>query len=170
MKICLRVLFIVMLYSCNSNNKSAIGAMKINYNMIDSVKKASDTSWSKKYRSLDFFTADYYVTKKDSIVTQIMKDSAGNVRQIISAKYDRIRLFFAQYYSNGNLQANLPLDELGQFNGTGKFFYEDGSMQSSGNYTHGFKTGTWQVYDEKGKVTATDSYDNNGNIMPQKAP
>lgn len=170
MKIYLQVLFIVILYSCNTNNKVATGSMKVNYKMIDSIKKGSDTSWSKKYRSLDFFTADYFVTKKDSIVTQIMKDSSGNVRQIISAKYDKIRLFFGQYYANGNVQANLPLDESGQFHGAGSFYYEDGSLQSSGNYTHGFKSGEWKVYDEKGKVTATDSYDNNGNIMPQKAP
>ena len=98
-----------------------------------------------------------------------MKDSADKIRQIIISKKDT-RIFFGSYYKNGQLQANLPLDKFGQFDGTGNFFYEDGSLQSTGNYSHGFKTGEWKVYDEKGKITATDSYDNNGNIMPQKAP
>ena len=49
-------------------------------------------------------------------------------------------------------------------------FLEDGNLQSTGDYNHGFKTGDWKVYDEKGKVTATDPYDDNGNLVPQKTP
>ncbi len=136
---------------------------------IDSIIKNSDSSYEKPYYRTDFVTASYYTNKKDSSVCQLMKDSAGKIRQIIIAKKN-IRTFFAQYYPNGNLQADLPLDSFGQYHGTGKFFYEDGNLQSSGNYNHGFKTGTWTVYDEKRKVTATDSYDDNGNLVPQKAP
>ena len=98
-----------------------------------------------------------------------MKDSAGNIRQVIITKKD-IRIFFGLYYKNGQLQADLPLDAFGQYHGTGKFFYEDGNLQSNGNYKHGFRTGEWKVYDKKGKITATDSYDDNGNLLPQKAP
>ena len=98
-----------------------------------------------------------------------MKDSAGIIRQIIIAKKE-VRIFYGSYYKNGQLQASLPLDTFGQYHGRGSFYYEDGSLQSSGNYNHGFKAGAWQVYDVKGKVTATDSYDNNGNLIPQKMP
>ena len=93
-----------------------------------------------------------------------MKDSADSTRQIIIAK-NNIRTFFAQYYTNGNLQADLPLDEFGQYHGTGIFYYEDGNLQSQGNFTHGIKTGPWKIYDEKGKLTATDDFDKNGQII-----
>lgn len=136
---------------------------------IDSVIKHSDSSYEKPYFRTDFVTAVYHVNTKDSTVCQLMKDSSGNIRQVIIAKKD-IRIFFGLYYKNGQLQADLPLDSFGQYHGTGKFFYEDGSLQSSGNYTHGFKTGDWKVYDEKGKQTTTDSFDNNGNLLPQKMP
>lgn len=136
---------------------------------IDSIIKHSDSSFEKPYYRTDFVTAAYYVNTKDSTVCQLMKDSSGNIRQVIIAKKDT-RIFFGLYYKNGQLQADLPLDAFGQYHGAGKFFYEDGSLQSTGNYTHGFKTGNWKVYDKKGTVIATDSYDNNGNLLPQKMP
>jgi antitoxin component YwqK of YwqJK toxin-antitoxin module len=161
-------LFVLMIavFGCsqkNDNSKILPGSF------IDSIIKHSDSSYDKPYHRTDFVTVSYYTNKKDSTLSQFMKDSAGKIRQIIIAKKN-IRSFFAQYYANGNLQADLPLDAFGQYHGTGKFFYEDGNLQSTGDYNHGFKTGTWSVYDEKGKVTATDSYDDNGNLMPQKAP
>ncbi|MFZ1305775.1 MAG: hypothetical protein WAT20_09725 [Ferruginibacter sp.] len=136
---------------------------------IDSIIKKSDSSYEKAYYRSDFVTAQYYVNKKDSTLCQLMKDSAGNIRQVIITKKDT-RIFYGAYYTNGQIQADLPLDAFGQYHGTGKFYYEDGSLQSTGNYTHGFKTGTWKVYDEKGKETATDNFDQNGNLMPQKMP
>jgi antitoxin component YwqK of YwqJK toxin-antitoxin module len=157
---------ILAVFSCtqkNSNSKILASSF------IDSVIKHSDSSYEKPYYRTDFVTASYYVNKKDSTLCQLMKDSAGKIRQIIISKKDTC-IFFGSYYKNGQLQANLPLDSFGQHHGTGKFFYEDGSLQSTGNYTHGFKTGDWKVYDENGKVTATDFYDNNGNLVPPKTP
>lgn len=161
-------LFVLMLFifSCTQQNGNA---KILSTSLIDSIIKNSDSSYEKSYYRTDFVTAAYYINKKDSTVCQLMKDSAGIIRQIIIAKKD-IRIFFASYYKNGQLQANLPLDEFGQYHGTGNFYYEDGSLQSSGNYLHGFKTGAWKVYDEKGKETATDNFDQNGNLMPPKMP
>ncbi len=166
----LSIAFLLILAGCsqqNSNNKMAVKS--INRSWLDSIIKDSDSSYTKPYKRTDFVTAVFYINKKDSSVCQVMKDSADSIRQIIIAKKDT-RTFFAQYYAKGNLQADLPLDAFGQYHGTGKFFYEDGSLQSTGNYNHGFKTGSWKVYDEKGQVTATDSYDENGNLIPQKLP
>jgi antitoxin component YwqK of YwqJK toxin-antitoxin module len=157
---------ILAVFSCtqkNSNSKILASSF------IDSIIKQSDSSYEKPYYRTDFVTASYYINRKDSTICQLMKDSAGKIRQIIISKKD-IRIFFGSYYKNGQLQADLPLDEFGQYHGFGKFFYEDGSMQSTGNYTHGFKTGAWKVYDEKGKETATDNFDQNGNLIPQKMP
>ncbi len=158
----------ILIVSCkqqqqNGNSKILAG------HFIDSVIKHSDSSYEKPYYRTDFVTAAYHVNTKDSTVCQLMKDSAGRIRQVIVARKGT-RIFFALYYTNGQLQADLPLDAFGQYHGTGKFFYEDGSLQSSGNYTHGFKTGDWKVYDKKGNITATDSYDDNGNLIPPKTP
>ena len=157
---------ILLLFSCiqqNRNDKILASSF------IDSIIKHSDSSYEKTGYRTDFVTTTYYLNKKDSSVCQLMKDSAGKIRQVIITKKD-IRIFFGSYYKTGQLQNDLPLDTFGQFHGTGKFFYEDGSLQSTGNYKHGFKTGDWKVYDKKGKVTATDSYDDNGNLVPQKMP
>jgi antitoxin component YwqK of YwqJK toxin-antitoxin module len=165
-KILTPAILIISVFSCsqkNGNSRILAGSF------IDSIIKHSDSSYEKPYYRTDFVTASYYVNKKDSTICQMMKDSAGKIRQVIISKKDT-RIFFGSYYKNGQLQADLPLDSYGQYHGTGKFFYEDGSLQSTGNYTNGFKTGEWKVYDEKGKVTATDSYDSNGNIIPQKIP
>lgn len=165
-KFSLPVVLIIVVFSCiQKNSNSTILASSF----IDSIIKHSDSSYEKPYYRTDFVTASYYVNKKDSTICQLMKDSAGKIRQVIISKKGT-RIFFGSYYRNGQSQADLPMDAFGQYHGTGKFFYEDGKLQSSGNYTHGFKTGDWKVYDEKGKITATDSYDNNGNILPQKMP
>ena len=165
----LLVSFLTLFILFTSCSEHAGSAKTINRPWLDSIIKISDSSYTKPYKRTDFVTAVFYINKKDSSVCQLMKDSAGSIRQIVIAKKD-IRTFFAQYYENGNLQADLPLDAFGQYHGTGKFYYEDGSLQSTGNYLHGFKTGTWKVYDEKGKETATDSFDQNGNLIPQKMP
>jgi len=147
------------------NSKSKILANSF----IDSIIKHSDSSYQKPYYRTDFVTATYYLNKKDSTVCQLMKDSAGKIRQIIIAKKDT-RIFYGSYYKNGQLQANFPFDAFGQYHGTGTFYYEDGSLQSTGNFTHGFKTGAWKVYDEKGKLTATDNFDNNGQLIQPQHP
>lgn len=153
-------------FSCTQKNKNA---RLLATSFIDSVIKHSDSSYEKLYYRTDFVTATYYLNKKDSTVCQVMKDSAGKIRQVIISKKDT-RSFFGSYYKNGQLQADLPLDSFGQYHGLGKFYYEDGSLQSAGNYTHGFKTGKWNIYNEKAEITATDTYDDNGNLLPQKMP
>lgn len=161
-------LFIAVLFVAGCTQKNT-NAKILSNSFIDSIIKHSDSSYEKPYYRTDFVKAAYYCNKKDSTICQLMKDSAGIIRQIIIAKKDT-RIFFGTYYKNGQLQADLPLDEFGQYHGTGKFYYENGKLQSTGNFLHGFKTGTWTVYDEKGKATATDNFDSNGNLIPQKAP
>lgn len=165
-------IFIITIIVCSCSqqkNNSSLVAKTINRSWLDSVIKASDSSYTKAYKRTDFVTAVYYINKKDSSVCQVMKDWADSIRQIIIAKKD-IRTFFAQYYANGNLQADLPLDEFGQYHGTGIFYYENGNLQSTGSFYHGLKTGAWKVYDEKGKLTATDMFDKNGQLIQNHQP
>ena len=157
------VLFII---GCKQQD---VNAKILANSFIDSIIKISDSNYQKPYYRSDFVSAQYYTNKKDSIVCQLMKDSASSISQVIITKKN-IRIFFGSYYKNGQLQANLPLDEFGQYHGTGKFYYDDGSLQSSGNYLHGFKTGQWKVYDKKGAVTATDNFDANGQLIEPQHP
>ena len=165
-----QIVLLLLVIGCsqqNSNGKTV--AKKINHNWLHSIIKTSDSSYTRPYKRTDFVTAVFYINKKDSTVCQVMKDSADSIRQIIIAR-NNIRTFFAQYFANGNLQADLPLDEFGQYHGTGTFYYEDGAVQSSGNFNYGLKTGQWKVFDEKGKITATDEFDKNGQVIPQHQP
>ena len=158
-------LLIIFLSICScSDNKTRKEIIKLDTHWLDSIKKKSDTSWIKPYRNEEFVSAEYYVDKKDSIVTQLMKDSAGAIRQINIAKYDRVRLFFAEYFSNGQLKAELPLNKQGQYDGPGKIYYEDGTIKSSGSYRNGFYYGEWKNYNHKGKLISTDVYDQNGQL------
>lgn len=160
------IIFVLFITGCK---QPGVNSKILATSFIDSVIKKSDSSYEKAYYRSDFVNAQYYINKKDSTICLLMKDSAGNIRQVIITKKDT-RIFYGSYYKNGQIQTELPLDAFGQYHGTGKFFYENGALQSMGNYNHGLKTGTWKVYDEKGKETATDNFDQNGNLIPQKMP
>lgn len=147
---------------CNGHsNDSAHVNKKIDKHWLDSIITSSDSNYVKPYRRSDFADAFFYLNKKDSSVCQLMKDSAGEIRQVIIAKKN-VRAFFAQYYTNGQLQADLLLDEFGQFHNSATYYYQNGMIQSKGYYVHGFKSGKWENYNENGKLTGTETFDENG--------
>ena len=156
--------FLFLVGCAEQTNENKVSKRNIDQTWLDSIIKTSDSSYVMQYSRTDFVTAAFYVNKKDSSLCQVMKDSAGNTRQIIIAKKG-VRTFFAQYYSNGNLQVHLPLDEFGKHHGHATFYYQDGTVQSTGNFNHGFKAGQWKVYDDEGKLIATDSFDKNGLLV-----
>ncbi len=157
--------FALLFFSCTQQKPSSKEIITVDKNWLDSIINKSDTSWKKPYRNNEYVSAEYYIDKKDSIVTQLMKDSAKTIRQINIAKYDNVRIFFAEYYSNGQLKARLPLDTKGRYNGPGKFFYENGYVRSKGNFNHGFYYGEWKNFDEMGNQISTDKYDENGQMI-----
>jgi antitoxin component YwqK of YwqJK toxin-antitoxin module len=155
----------VMIFGCSEHSTSKKEVLKVKKEWLDSIIKKSDTSWVKPYRNNEFVTSEYYVDRKDSIVTQLMRDSAGTIRQINIAKYDQVRLFFAEYYANGQIKANIPLDGAGKNHGQGKYYYEDGQVKAQGSFVHGFFMGTWKNYNQNGKMISTDQYNNNGELI-----
>ena len=76
---------VFIISSCKQKQQNVNDKILAN-SFIDTVIKKSDSSYEKKYYRSDFVTAQYYVNKKDSTVCQLMKDSAGLIRQIIIAK------------------------------------------------------------------------------------
>jgi hypothetical protein len=157
----------ILLYSCIEQKKhTAVLPVKttVNKHWLDSIIAGSDSNSIKPYGRRDFVTAAAYFNKKDSVVCQVMRDSAAVVRQIIIAKKN-VRLFFAQYYDNGQLQASLPLDALGQYDGKAAYYFTDGTMGQEGSYIHGFKQGKWKNFNNEGKLVATDEYNDKGQLV-----
>jgi len=155
-------LLFFFLFSCRQ--KQSCEKITFNQSILDSVKKKSDITYTRKYRTEEFAFADYFLNRKDSTVCQIMKDTGGIVRQVIMSKKG-IRFFTAEYYDNGQLKAKLPFDTNGKFDGEAEYYFENGCIKSNGNFVHGFFYGEWRNYDERGNLISTDSYDDNGQLI-----
>jgi antitoxin component YwqK of YwqJK toxin-antitoxin module len=155
------LLIAINVASCKEQKKAVVyNQKKIDQAFVDSIIKNSDTTYSKPYKRPDFVTAEYYISKKDSTEAQIMRDSAKQIRQVLVSKKG-VRNYYALYYPNGQLQADLKFDNYGQFDGPAAYYYESGAVKSAGNYKHGLSTGEWKEYDEGGAVSIV-KYDANG--------
>lgn len=72
-----------------------------------------------------------------------------------------------RYHDNGKLKSYViagPLRigkygkrEMGYWNGTGRFYYENGKLEEEGEFYNGIKTGVWKYYDKSGKLTKTEN-------------
>ena len=158
------ITFVIFSTSCNTNKPASSKLNGVNYNWLDSVKQAADTTYTKKYGTIKFATAQYFISKKDSTLCQVMKDTAGIIRQVVVTKHNR-RTFFAGYYANGQLMAQLLLDSFGEYHGAAKYFYQNGSVETEGSYSAGLKTDQWKNYNEMGKPVSTTEYDTNGQVI-----
>jgi hypothetical protein len=148
--------------SCTNNNtKKETVLKKVDTVWLDSVMKNSDSTYSKKYRTVDFATADYYWFDKDSSVCQVMKDTANIIRQILISRKNT-RTYFAQYYNNGQLIADVKLDNFGQPDGIALYYYHNGSIMRTGKYHHGLAVGEWKEFREDSQVFSIVKYDSNG--------
>jgi hypothetical protein len=154
--------------ACSQPGKNDKVAKKtIDEKWLDSVIKKTDTSYTRSYKRADFATTAFYLDREDSSVCQLMKDSTGMIRQVIIAKKNT-RTFFAQYYANGQQQADLPLDEFGQYHGSAVYYYESGIAESRGAYRHGLKNGEWNNYDSRGNIISVEEYDQDGRVVKKK--
>jgi hypothetical protein len=159
-------LVIAGLFACKSEEKrSAIEVyMAPGKEWLDSLHKASDTTFGKRYGGVDFFKTEYNVNKKMGTLTQVMLDSNDHITQIVVVK-DKKRILFGEYYTNGQMKSKLSLDTTGQFNGQAKYYYEDGRIQKEGNYKNGFFSGSWNNYDKDGYMTSVEKYGESGELL-----
>ena len=153
--------------SCTKKEKSKLEKIVVDLKKVDSIITHSDTGFERIIGAKEFYRAGQYFNKKDSIITKILRDSSGNITGMVQFRKNK-RIDFAEYYSNGQLKAQLPLDEGGQFHGPSKFFYEDGRIKTEGNYLHGLYTGEWKNYTSEGLPESVDSYDENGQHIGNK--
>lgn len=153
----------------NKQHSLPVAINKINSVWLDSIIKNSDTSYSKPYKRTDFVTTSFYINKEDSSICQLMKDSAFHIRQIIIARKN-IRTHFSQYYANGQLLADIPLNKFGQNEGTAAYYYQDGTLKTKGDFKNNLYAGKWENFDEKGKLIKINQYNSNGNLVESMNP
>jgi antitoxin component YwqK of YwqJK toxin-antitoxin module len=130
---------------------------------LDSVKNNSDSFYSKPYKPTEFAVAEYYVSRKDSTICQIMKGKDSSIRQVIITR-KKMRIYAAEYFPNGQLKAKFTFNTVGNFEGRGIFYFENGCTRYSGNFHNGLYTGEWENFDSKGNLISTDIYDQNGQL------
>ncbi len=162
------IIFFILLTACGCIHKknSFVPTKKLDTVWLNTVIEQSDSFYSKPYKRTDFVTAYFYIGKKDSSICQVMKDSAGQVRQVlITKKNNRFRL--EQYYANGQLIAAIPINKNGVNHGTATYYFENGKVKTTGNFNAGLYEGVWHNFNENGKEVAPTTYDVNGNIKGQ---
>ena len=166
MKIFIPVAAIVMMcIACKSTKKDAIAhVIKVDTAFLDSIRHNSDTGFTRIIGAGEFYSAEQYYTGRDSIVSKIMKDTAGHITGFVQF-HKNVRTAYAEYYANGQLKAALLPDSEGRFDGQAVYYYEDGSIKSEGVYDKGFFSGTWKNYSAAGVLISTDEYDANGQLI-----
>ena len=161
------IISIVLLYcfisGCQPGKNNTIHAQQIPVDtaMLDSIKANADSVYTKEYPRTDLVTAEYFVNHKDSTITQVMKDIKGTIRQVIVEK-NKIRIYFAKFYPNGQMVAKYYLDNFGQYNDSSKEFFENGFLKSEGIYKNGLHSGKWKNFDSTGSYISTNEYNQNG--------
>lgn len=142
---------------------SGVEIIKVNNARLDLIRNNSDSGFTRIIGAGEFYSAEQYFNIKDSVISKIMKDTAGHITGFVQFSKN-IRTDYAEYYSNGQLKAKLLLDDKGRFEGPAAYYYEDGRVKSEGLYAQGFFSGTWKNYSPEGKLVSTDEYDANGQL------
>lgn len=157
--------FLLLAAACmQADNREPFSGHKLNKAWLQRIVTGSDSSYSKPYFRRDFVTAWYYVNKKDSTLCQVMRDSSQHVRQVVIEK-NGVRTFFSRFYPDGQALVIVSLNTRGQFHGEATRFYPDGTLQSKGRYQDGLYAGSWEYYDEKGKLTRKEEYGTDGQLL-----
>lgn len=157
---------LLLLMSCRQTKLSDIEVIKFDPETITNLEKTSDTIYTEHIGRADFYTADYFINRKDSVITKLFKDSIGNVVGYNKTKNGKV--FFAmEYFLNGQARGKLPVKINGDYNGQVRYYYEDGRVKSEGQFKNGLWSGEWKNYDKDGHLISIEDY-GNGNVNPKK--
>ncbi len=159
------VVVAILCMGCKSRiNHLPAGISKADMAFFDSIRHNSDTGFTRIIGAGEFYSAEQYFSRGDSLISKIMKDTAGNITGFVQFRKN-IRTAYAEYYANGQLKGKLLLDSQGRFEGPATYYYEDGSVKSEGIYSLGFFSGKWNNYSPGGILASTDAYDANGQLI-----
>lgn len=147
------VLLSLILGSCSENTKSEIEIIKLDLSkdLILAMSEADSTRIVPKSES-DTLIKIY--TKNN--LTIIQKENF-TVTIIIKMK-DSVKTFVGEYYTNGQLKGQIPLNKLGEIDGDVKYFHEDGRIRGLGHFKSGKKTGVWKKFNEDGELISTETF------------
>lgn len=166
MKRTIIILLLFFLSSCGQTERSDIEVIKFDPKTIDDLKRTSDTIYTEYIGRTDFYTADHFVNRKDSVTAKLFKDATGNVVALNRSKNETV--FFAmEYYPNGQARGKLPEKTDGAYNGQVRYFYEDGRVKSEGQFKNGSRSGEWKNYDSDGYLISIDDH-GEGSVSPRK--
>ncbi|HTN08108.1 hypothetical protein [Agriterribacter sp.] len=155
----------ILVMGCkNTVNHLPPGISKTDKVFFDAIRHNSDTGFTRIIGAGEFYSAEQYYSRKDSLVSKIMKDTAGNITGFVQFRKN-IRTAYAEYYANGQLKGKLQLNSQGSFEGPAMYYYEDGSIKSEGVYSLGFFSGKWKHYAHGGAMVSTDEYDAGGQLI-----
>ncbi len=152
---------LIFLQGCKPKRSLIHQKLSVDISLMDSIKKAADTTYARRYPRTDITVAEYYINRKDSSSTQFLKDSLDNIRQIIIVK-NGVRIYTAKFYPNGQLMMQYNFNKTGQYEGDSKEYFENGYLQREGIYKNGFKFGIWKNYDSVGNILSTNKYNIDG--------
>ncbi len=124
--------FLILLFACTTKHNKIV----VSQSLLDSIKKVSDTSFSKKYRTDDFAKATYYINKNDSTVFQLMYNKDSLLTQLIGTKNGK-KIIEQSFYNNGQLKAQLQFDSFGKKTGKAIYYYENGKIERTALFKDG---------------------------------
>lgn len=159
----LTLILIVFVVSCKNKVITTKRVSYIDMKWIDSIVKNSDSSYTKNYYRKDIATAAYYISKRDSAMLEIMRDSSQNIKRFLLT-HNQIMKRTAEFYDNGQLMVDVLFDDNGNAEGKTVTYYNNGKVKSKGIYKGGIKVGKWLEFLEDGKEILTN-YDTTGIII-----
>ncbi|MFD0975453.1 toxin-antitoxin system YwqK family antitoxin [Salinimicrobium gaetbulicola] len=122
----------------------------------------------------------YWLDKKDSIFREITYFKNGQINQkhiITNGELEKMTAYYetgeiaalimyengkpvagAEYYKNGQKRGEISYDLNGNLNGIARYFNEDGSLSTEGEYKNDKRHGVWRNYDEQGVIIKEEVY------------
>ena len=151
------LIIVLVLMSCNVNTKSKIVVHKINrdsiYKIIMERYILINTDTPARH---DFYYIYQYKNKGDSSIFKILEDSLHNIKGINISR-NGINIFGAEYYANGQIKGDVPINKSGETEGLATYYYEDGRIRCKGYWKEYQQVGEWKYYDKDGNPVKSDS-------------
>ena len=141
------LIIIVVFISCNLNNNSKVVAHKLNKDSLNTVLKGFTLINIDTTAQSDFYYTYNYKSNTDSTLIRILFDSLKNISGINKNK-NEVNLFVAEYYTNGQIKGDVPLNKDGEVDGLATYYYEDGRLRRLGYWKRNLQVGEWKEYDK----------------------
>jgi len=83
-------------------------------------------------------------------------------------RYDFTGGWHRQWYQNGQLKFEVPVDDDGRSNGHFTSYYRNGQKESEGEVVYGMRQGVWHFYEKDGDIKSDSTYKDNVANKPRE--